>query len=406
MKAGIYISGLAQSFVNESVEKYCERFMNEMNYAVTGTGYEMRSERVNYTSDKYSTVAVIFEKHTQKPVYKFYEFRYNEILTEKFNGYSLLVKNMLLLLLVVQKFPKVVRRAIRHDSYTHPYQALYLFTILGLAALSMLFMLPSLLGMAMEVVAPGLLSDLAARLSETVVSLTALILLIMPTAKTVASGIAAEFVCANDYIQRGHGKQLLQGNLEQLVEYISEHEADCKIHFHAYSFGSVLALDYIFPFGNKVTANTHKYCEAIITIGAPAHLVKSYYKGYYDGRHTEAGSYMKWLNVYSVNDALATNFGKAMRGRRKSDDGEPAAATFLSAAPEDINYEVVAVEKRGLIDGLMLYGLQAHGMYWNARTEGQSCIRLIHGRMKQLNLLPEADQPHQILDGAAIANPN
>lgn len=397
MKAGIYITGLAQHFVNESVEKYAERFMNEMNYATSGTQYELKSENVNYSSENYSTIAIILEKETQKPVYKFYEFKYNEFLTEKFNNYSLLVKNLFLLLLVCQKFPKVVGRMINRQNYSRPYQALYLFTILGFVALSVLFMLPALLEMAIAFFNPGDKSTLL-YISEAIVSITALILLVVPTANIIISGIATEFVCANDYIQRGSQKQLLQGNLEKLIEYISEHETECKIHLHSYSFGSILALDYIYPFGNKVTANTQKYCEAIITIGTPVELIESYYTDYYKNRCLDAVN-IQWINVYSINDALATNFrkdaniGEAEFGipSNNQQETEIHQSEFEICAfpkkPQNVNYEVVTVKQHGFIDGLMLSGIKAHGSYWDKKTEGQSCLRLIYNKMQTLNLI-------------------
>ncbi len=42
MKIGIYISGLGQSFVNETVGKYAERLMNEMSFSTTGIKYELK----------------------------------------------------------------------------------------------------------------------------------------------------------------------------------------------------------------------------------------------------------------------------------------------------------------------------------------------------------------------------
>ncbi len=61
-KTGIYIAGLGQSFVQETVEKYATRFKNELSYTTTGTTYEVKSEKINYSEDKLSTVVSIIEK--------------------------------------------------------------------------------------------------------------------------------------------------------------------------------------------------------------------------------------------------------------------------------------------------------------------------------------------------------
>jgi len=89
MKIGIYISGLGQSFVQESVEKYAGRLMNEMSYNATGIDYELKTEKINYAPERESTVVSIFEQNGngQQAVYRLYDFNYREILTEKFNGH-------------------------------------------------------------------------------------------------------------------------------------------------------------------------------------------------------------------------------------------------------------------------------------------------------------------------------
>src|SRR5690606_20778679 len=87
-------------------------------------------------------------------------------------------------------------------------------------------------------------------ISQIVVSFTAILILVVPNANLLITNLATEFVCANDYIEHGARKQVLQGNLELLVNYITENEENCKIHFHSYSFGSLLAIDYIYPFGH------------------------------------------------------------------------------------------------------------------------------------------------------------
>lgn len=86
-KVGIYISGLGQSFHQESVEKYALRFKNELSYNDTGSKYELKTEKIFYTQERESTVVSILKsKNDEKGelVYKLYDFQYHEILTEKF----------------------------------------------------------------------------------------------------------------------------------------------------------------------------------------------------------------------------------------------------------------------------------------------------------------------------------
>lgn len=402
MKIGIYISGLGQSFAHESVEKYTERLMNEMSYSTTGVEYELKTEKISYTKDRNSTAVSICEKKDGgKTVYKIYDFKYHEILTEKFNTYPLLVKNFLLLILVIKKIPLIIKRLFSPDNYNRPVLTLYIFMMFFIIACAVLLMLPATLNIitdfmnndsfkeALAIIKktigssdiPYMSKDGITSISETIVTLTALLLLILPNANVLLTNLATEFGCANDYIEYGIQKQLLQGNLELLVDYISEKEQGCKVHFHTYSFGTIVAFDYVFPFGNKVTTNAEKFSEAIITIGTPFEFIKSYYPRFYKNRNSELGNKLCWINIYSIADALATNF------RRDAQIGEAEFGIDQSSIkPINLNYEVASLNKWGLVDFFMLHGIKAHGMYWDSKTEGQSCLRLIHDRMKAENL--------------------
>jgi len=57
-KIGVYITGLGQSFQQESVEKYAARFKNEMNINSDST-FDLKIEKVNYTDEQISTVVSI-----------------------------------------------------------------------------------------------------------------------------------------------------------------------------------------------------------------------------------------------------------------------------------------------------------------------------------------------------------
>lgn len=403
MKTGIYISGLGQSFQNETVEKYAERLMNEMSYATNGIVYELNIEKVNYSRDRESTCVTIFNKNNATEIYyKLYDFKYHKLLTEKFNSYALITKNLWLLVLVFHKTPLLITRLFNPASYNRPLQTLYLFFIFFIISGAVLLMFPATITLLLSVFDQIKGNEIILQIkkfigvhnipiitragfeyfSKIIIAFTALLLLLVPNANNFITTLATEFVCANDYMEHGVQKQLVQGNLEILVEYITEHEADPKIHFHAYSFGSILALDYVYPYTNKVSRNATSYCEALITIGNPFEFVNSYYPKFFMNRKLSYGDQLQWINIYSVADALATNFRH---------DAKIADAEFgidpASKKPVNINYEVVALDKIGIADFFMLYSLKAHGMYWDSNPEGQSCLGLLYEEMQNRNLI-------------------
>ena len=73
---GIYISGLGQSFHQENVLKYAERFKNELLFNERGTSYELKSEIITYSGKNTSKVVRVVRhgQESEEVVYTFYEF--------------------------------------------------------------------------------------------------------------------------------------------------------------------------------------------------------------------------------------------------------------------------------------------------------------------------------------------
>jgi hypothetical protein len=397
MHTGIYISGLGQSFHTETVEKYAARLMNEIRYNKTGTDYELKVEKVSYAAEKESTVVYIRERGDEaKVIYKFYDFQYNKILTDRFNRYNILVKNALLLLLVLKKFPILLKRLFLKDNFDRPFQTFYVFLIFLVVSLAILLLIPAALELAMGYVLPKEVSVLIPQairdffnrenvnaFLKSLVPITTIALLLVPQARTMAVSLATEFACVDSYLQSGSQGQLILGNLDLLVEYIAEQERDAEIHFHTYSFGSMIAIDYLFPFGNIPSGNARKLSRLLISIGSPYQFIKSYYPDFYKERNMLMEEQVSWINIYSVADALATNFRK---------DAKAGEAQFgiekSKLLPFNINYEVTPVKSFSIFSFLSLYYIQIHNKYWDPAPEGQNCLRKLYHEMNRRQLLP------------------
>jgi hypothetical protein len=388
-KIGIYITGLGETFNQESVEKYAARFKNELDYNTLGSFFELKTEKINYSQDKECTSVSIIERkdNVEKTIYKFYDFKYREIITAKFNRYNILNKNVVLFILVVKKFPILLKRLFFYNGYNRTGQTFYVFVIFLIISLAILFMIPSALIALATITSKIAQIDLPFKIVDIdfsyysvmfIMPITTLLLLIIPRSKEIVTSLATEFACVDNYIQYGEQSQLILGNLDLLVEHICENNVDSKIHIHSYSFGSILALDLLYPIGNIPSNNTLKNIELLITIGSPYEFVKAYYSNFYDSRCLDMDDKIKWINVYSTADALATNFRK---------DGAIGLAHFgikgSSIKPININYEISPVQRFSLINFITLYHLKIHRNYWDASTNGQSCIRMIFNEMIQ-----------------------
>lgn len=399
-KIGIYISGLGQSFFQESVEKYATRFKNELNYNSLGVKYDLKTEKITYSDDNESTVVSIIETKDNKEniVYKFYDFKYRDSLTKNFKSYNILFKNLLLLLLVVKKFPLLLRRLFIFDSYSRTGQTFYVFSIFFVISLAILFLIPSSFVFVKDFILKYLIDKPETKQivnKDTVttilnflsnfsimfiVPVTTLLLLIVPESKTIVTNLATEFASLDNYIQYGEQSQCILGNMDLLIEYIVEHESDSEIHIHSYSFGTILAYDLLFPIGNVPSTNSKERIKLLITIGSPYEFVKAYYPNFYNNRSLIMEDRVQWINVYSISDAFATNFRK---------DGVIGPSEFgilhSKLSPINLNYEIAPVQKFSLFNFITLYHLKIHQHYWDKTSQGQSCMRMIYNEMKKLN---------------------
>lgn len=394
MKIGIYISGLGQSFRQETVVKYTTRLMNEISYNNTGINYEIKTEKINYCAAKESNVVSIIENNggIRKPIFKMYDFEYHNILTDKFSNSNIFIRSFSLLFLVIKKIPILIKRMFISGHYNQPVQTFYIFLMFFAVAASILFTIPAVLQIMFNALSTpevqkyvplGLNAEWIRTSTDIFVSFVATVLVLLPMSRSFVTRLSTEFICINDYIEFGAQSQEVLGNLDLLVEYIAENEPDSKIQYHTYSCGSIIAIDYLFQFGNIPSGNSQKLSELLITIGSPYEFVKAYYPHFYEKRNSVLEKNITWVNVYSIADALATNFRKdATRGEAQF--GFP---DFQNLKPFNINYEVSPVKGFNLVNFLSLYNLKVHNMYWDESVEGQSCLRLIHNELTCRNLL-------------------
>jgi hypothetical protein len=399
MPTAIYISGLGQSSNKESVEKYARRYIQELEYSTTGISYYTKVEKVYYNDDQ-SSLAVRLYSHQKKGnttpsdvlIYTFYDFEYNELLNQKFQKKSILAKNIALLLLVIRKFPTLIASLFRTTTYHKRAQTFYMFMIFLAMSLAVLLIIPSFIGFIdgsnltfikkhlyeWEIDTLKFIRDT----SKNMLPITSLVIIFLPESNTLLTKVAAEFTTIDNYIQYGEQSQIIQGNLDALIEYIienEENEEDQKIHLHTYSFGSIIALDTLFPIGNEPCANIQNSVNLLITVGAPYEFIDNYYSNFYTERIDKMTNKIQWINVYSLMDAFASNF-------RKDNKAGEAKYGILNKKeiPININYEIARKNTYNLFSFLTLKHISMHKSYWDHSKSGQSCTRLIFNKMKEL----------------------
>ncbi len=397
MPVGIYIAGLGQSANKESVEKYAARYIKELEYSTTGINYYTKVEKIYY-NDAQNSLAVRIHQHSKEQlksvkdtlIYTFYDFEYNELLIHKFQNKNLLFKNLALLLLVIRKLPRLITSLFKKRTYTKGGQTFYMFLLFLIMSLAVLLIFPSLLrfidGKNLAFIKEHLFEWQINMLrflrdfSQLTLPITSLAIIFIPESSTLLTKVAAEFTTIDNYIQYGEQSQIIQGNLDALIEYIVEKEENPIIHLHTYSFGSIIALDALFPIGTEPCANILNNIKLLITVGAPYEFIDNYYPNFYTDRTDKMSQKIEWINVYSTMDAFASNF-------RRDNKAKEAQYGIMGRkeVPINLNYEIARREKYNLFSFLTLKHITMHQSYWDDSKSGQSCTRLIFNKMKELN---------------------
>lgn len=400
-KVGIYISGLGQTLKKENVEKYALRIKNELNYSTEGREFKIKTEVKPFAENLETTLVSIYEGEESNPnvLYKIYDFNYNKTLIDNFKKKNILHKNLILLWLVIKKFPLLVYKMLFFKSYNRPYLTFYAFALFFIISLAIIFLIPASIDLAtqlsftkelrsfLRLIKLDFIVDTFNSINikgtlKFLVPFTTLVLLITPESKVVITSLATEFASVDRYLENGEKSQVILGNLDLLIEYVVEENKNSKIHLHCYSFGSLIALDLLFPIGNIPSNNVRKHVELLVTTGNPYEFINAYYPKYFEHRNFVKRPQIKWLNIYSISDALATNFrNDAKRGEAEF------GVSYDKLLPINLNYEISPDFKLNIINFLTMHGIRIHKCYWDHTPEGQSCMRLIMDKMLELNFI-------------------
>lgn len=402
MKAGIFIPGLGEAFPGTTIKGYAQRLANEMDYAnPIQLKFYTTEERFEYAGNCHTDCITIWSKNgeTVKREYRLYDFRYAKTLTKDYDEQSVVTRCLLIFKTIFLKSPLLFKRLFKANLWGYQSKRLrllsfYTFGIFLVMALAGISLIPAVITLIEEIFDNKELNNILANHKEItefavvskklILAFTSVILLglsFFPATQKNINSFATEFCCVDNYLELGKRRQALIGDLNALVEFISEKETaeltdptqEFKLHFHAYSFGSIIALDLLYPFGSTPVTRIAQLTECLVTIGCPYEYIESYYPVYFKNRDTKTVTLKKWYNVLSVADALSSNF-------RNDTQPTPAQYSFNETGPiaENIQYEVSPADPSGFWNFISLYSLKAHQFYWHESAGGQSCLKDIY----------------------------
>lgn len=179
---------------------------------------------------------------------------------------------------------------------------------------------------------------------------------------TIGSGMGA----TASYIRVGAAKSDITGGLAALLNDISRERDYERITVIAYSFGSIVALDTLFPTTGP-PAQSLKPVKQLITIGSPFDFVTALKHTWCDGRHVLPGVPKRWINVFSPIDLMGSNYrdDRATDAAAHATRGLGEAAGEVAVKPTDNISWNLGVEST-FTNLLEFHGFASHGLYWGS----------------------------------------
>lgn len=206
--------------------------------------------------------------------------------------------------------------------------------------------------------------------------------------KEALSKVAPTLAAATNYLSAGAHRGRISGELLRLIDCLDEQTEVRyrKIHLLAYSFGSIVALDTIFPQEGAPSRKTERI-DTLVTIGCPADFVRTYWPEYFQRRAGFADTPKRWLNVYAELDVLGSNFlDENPRGPHRPAGVEAMVGDSVAlrrpADADNLRFGPTAQSRQGFLDWAAFLGFRIHSTYWDRESEhAVSCLEPVVERM-------------------------
>lgn len=186
-------------------------------------------------------------------------------------------------------------------------------------------------------------------------------------------GAATQYVFMLRYISdREHNNQLL-GLLALMVRHVAidRNEDYDRIILVGYSFGSILAVDYIFA--EEEPRKTADLVDCVVTLAFPHDMICAFWPAYFVRRTNprrgldSSPQAIRWINIYNPEDILSSNFRRDEKAEDQAELTLAAKDGYSIPKPKNIlfgrNPDVVG--GWGVGQAIRLNGIRSHTRYWS-----------------------------------------
>jgi uncharacterized membrane protein (DUF485 family) len=206
---------------------------------------------------------------------------------------------------------------------------------------------------------------------QALVVVVAVLGILLPGVRERLSQAAEDYLQMMRYLWVAGPRNSLRGEVLTLLERASERADVDRIHIAGFSFGSLVAIDVVFPASKPPTSRMARVVS-LATIGCPFDLVRMLQPAYFQNRFAAVDSPPVWINIYDPIDVLGSNF------RDEGDPGEAATKGVEIRSAQDLRKPTANLpwnpEPLTVINALMLASLRAHAQYWGPNPHADSAL--------------------------------
>jgi hypothetical protein len=388
--AVIFIPGLRRGWSDQSIETVARRIAAEFDWNARTARAVFTVEdgsRARPCGAKVSTI-IRHEGGEDTPVLDIYGLDYHDILINRFGQSNAVVNSAVLLLVLAVTVPRFLGRLFHwrkaSKGIVHTLQLLYCSAVLSMMAFYTATLLVAagqivLKALHLTAMAPPPLAKLLMNMwPEIFTIVVTLVTNLFPARRDVLVDAAIDYVSAIRYLMVGERRAAVCGRLAALLEHVAERsDTDYeRIHIVAFSFGSIIAIDTLFPHAGP-PSRRFGLIDTLVTIGCPFDFIRMFWPEYFQRRQGMPNTPRSWLNVYKSIDVLGSNFRNDDRAE-EADDGI-AFENGTIVCPSNLRYD--GDMKLSIRSWLLMTGLRSHWTYWSGEDEETSCFGSIVRRM-------------------------
>ncbi len=390
-EALIFVAGGGEDWTEQSVHAVGSRIALELDRHTEPAKATFKlsdSAEETYYAGLKTTVATIsrIEGSGAVPVLDVYQLETAQPLVEDYARRNTAVKAVFpLMILVSQVVPRLLRwpartaiRAVkrgekdRQSGRPTAIKDQLQFVFAGATGLLLTFYVATLIWAMIETADPTLIKGVSAKVPQWIVLVASAVGLTTGIVKVLTQS-AVDQLCMILYLSDGYRRDVLRGRVSALVEHVCQKDGVeySRVVLAGYSFGTIVALDTLFPFDEPPSPHLGRI-EALVTIGCPFDIVRTYWPTYFTERTRLDGVPAAWVNIYCPIDVLGSNFRNdserlgADHGVQFRGEGDDNA----SAKPS-VNVPYASGIPISWRHALTMNGLRAHGLYWETQDDGE-----------------------------------